>query len=446
MLTFDDLTDGQKAAFTRALDLISRNQLKRDQNQNGRATHITIRGSAGTGKTTLTKFLLNELFTRGVNGVVLCAPTHQAKKELANASGRASYTLHTVFKVNPVTLEENQIFEQRATPDLSALRVLVVDEASMNGRKMFDIVMNSIPAWCTVLAIGDYAQLRPVEPGESVPQRSPFFTDPRFEQVELTQVKRYDGPLIQVATDIRNGKWIYHCEKDGHGALQQPDFRSMMTNYFKHVRTLDDLRANRMMAYTNATVDKLNEIVRKYLYKTSVPFIKDEILVMQEPLTIEHSLGGKTLQEIVLTNGQYVRVLQAQERTMNIKARGMEPLTLKYWQLEVESDDEGEDYCKVKLNVLVDPHEMNKHFIYQSNTAQLYKSGTVKAQWKDYWKNKSLFTKVKAFPAQTIHKSQGATFDRSFLMTGCIHKADVELAQELLYVGATRAREDLFWM
>lgn len=444
MLTFDDLTDGQKNAFTRTLERISENQANQKTNQ--KAKHITIRGSAGTGKTTLTKFLLNELFRRGVNGVVLCAPTHQAKKELAKASGRISHTLHTVFKVNPVTLEENQIFEQRETPDLSSLRVLVVDEASMNGRKMFDIVMNSIPAWCTVLAIGDYAQLRPVEPGETRPERSPFFTDPRFEQIELTQVKRYDGPLIQVATDIRNGKWIYHCVENGRGVHKNPDFRTMMTNYFSHVRSMEDLHKNRMMAYTNATVDKLNEIVRKYLYKTQIPFIKDEILVMQEPLMVEHSLGGKTLQEIVLNNGQYVRVLQAQERTMNIKARGMEPLTLKYWQLEVESDDEGEDYVKVKLNVLVDQNEINKHFIYQSNTAQLYKSGTVKAFWKDYWSNKNLFTKVKAFPAQTIHKSQGATYDRSFLMTGCIHKADAELAQELLYVGSTRARIDLFWM
>lgn len=444
MLTFDDLTEGQKTAYTRVLARISENQA--DQKSSNITKHITIRGSAGTGKTTLTKFLLNELFSRGVNGVVLCAPTHQAKKELAKASGRHAFTLHSVFKVNPITLEENQIFEQREIPDLSSLRVLIVDEASMNGRKMFDIVMNSIPSWCTVVAIGDYAQLRPVEINEAQSERSPFFTDPRFEQIELTQVKRYDGPLIKVATDIRNGKWIYHCVENGHGVHQQPDFRSMMINYFSQVKTIDDLRNNRLMAYTNKTVDKLNEIVRKYLFKTTVPFIKDEILVMQEPLMVEHSLGGKTLQEIVLNNGQYVKVLNAQERTTSIKARGMEPLNLRYWHLEVESDDEGDDYCKAHLNVLVDQNEINKHFIYQSNTAQLYKSGTVKAFWKDYWKNKNLFTKVKAFPAQTIHKSQGATYDRSFLMTGCIHKADVELAQELLYVGSTRARTDLFWM
>lgn len=441
MIKFEDLTVGQKDAFNKALECI------------GTKKHITIRGPAGTGKTTLMKFLLDELYKRGTNGIILTAPTHQAKKELAKAAGRPANTIHRIFKINPVTLEENYIFEQRELPDMSKCRVLVVDECSMPGRKLFDIIMNSVPSYCTIIAVGDHAQLRPVEvegTESGGAALSPFFTDPRFTQVELTEVRRQgeNSPIIQVATDIRNGRWIYPCVRDGEGVHQHQDLRSFMVEYFRKVKSQDDFMGNRCLAYTNKTTDKLIQIIRKQVLKTEVPFIPDEVLVLQEPLMVEVSFGGKRMQEIIFNNGQLVRVLRTEERVTNIKARGMEDsVDIKHFRLEVESyDDENDDYAKAWINVITDQHELDKFFMYQARTATAYKSGEVKAYWKDFWKNKYEFIRVRSLPAQTIHKSQGSTIDNGFLFTGCIHSADAELAQQLLYVGVTRPRHNLHYI
>lgn len=439
MVTFNDLTDGQKNAFETALKRI-------DQKK-----HMTIRGPAGTGKTTLMKFLLNELDRRGYNGVILTAPTHQAKKELSKAAGRLANTIHSVFKINPVTLEENCIFEQRQLPDLSKARVIVVDECSMPDRKLFDIIMNTIPSWCVIIAVGDHAQLRPVDlNGNGAGLLSPFFTDPRFLQVELTEIRRQgeNSPIIQVGTDIRNGKWIYPCVRDGHGVHQHMQVADFMKAYFNVVKKPEDFHTSRCLAYTNKTVDKLNTIIRKHIFKTDFPFVLGEILVMQEPLMQELSYQGKKMQEIIFNNGQHVRILQIKQGTKTIRARGMDDeVDIEYFRLEVESTEEEEDeYAKTWIDVIVSDHEINKFNYYQARTAQAYKSGEVKAWWKDFWSNKNEFVKIKPLPAQTIHKSQGSTFDNGFMFTGCIHSADIDLAQQLLYVGTTRARHDVHYI
>jgi hypothetical protein len=43
------------------------------------------------------------------------------------------------------------------------------------------------------------------------------FTHKDFYQCELTEVMRSNAPIIDVATDVRNGLWIYDKVVDGHG-------------------------------------------------------------------------------------------------------------------------------------------------------------------------------------------------------------------------------------
>ena len=56
---------------------------------------VCISGPAGTGKTFLTKVLLKILESLyDSSKIALSAPTHQAKKVLANRSGRDAFTVH----------------------------------------------------------------------------------------------------------------------------------------------------------------------------------------------------------------------------------------------------------------------------------------------------------------------------------------------------------------
>ncbi|UYD57521.1 ATP-dependent DNA helicase [Aeromonas phage B614] len=435
MLTYDDLTIGQKSAIERALEAM---RTKR---------HITIRGPAGSGKTTMTRFLLERLFQTGQQGIVLTAPTHQAKKELSKHAMRKSYTIQSVLKINPSTLEENQIFEQKGTPDFSKTRVLICDEVSFYTRKLFDILMRNVPSHCVVIGIGDKAQIRGVSEDDTH-ELSPFFTDHRFDQIELTEVKRHQGPIIEVATDIRNGKWIYEkLDENGNGVKQYHTVKDFLTEYFRRTKKPDDLFDNRIMAYTNNSVDKLNAVIRKQLYgANAAPFIPGEILVMQEPLMFEIDVGGQTLKEVIFNNGQHVNILNVKPSRKVLKAKGVGEIEIECTMLECESHDEDEDdYKRAWFTVIHDQNTQAAISEFLSIIADKYRSREVFPNWKDFWAIRNAFTKVRPLGAMTFHKSQGSTFKNAYLFTPCLHQycRDPDVAQELIYVGNTRARENV---
>lgn len=440
MITYEQLTVGQKEAFDVALDAIKTKK-----------THVTINGPAGTGKTTLTKFLVDHLVRTGESGVILAAPTHQAKKVLAKLSGYEANTIHSIMKINPNTYEENQIFEQKEIPDMASCRVLICDEGSFYDRKLVQIILASVPSWCTIIVLGDQEQLRPVAPGETEQLLSPFFTHSKFKQVTLTEVKRSNGPIITVATEIRNGSWLrplIGADNQGvHSFGGEKPLKDYMMKYFDVVKDASMLIENRMYAYTNKSVDKLNGIIRRKLYETDQPFIAGEILVMQEPLMKTLKFEGKSFTEILYNNGQMVKVRLATPNTVFLEAKDVSgsPM-IRYWDLEVETAEEDEDFVIATIQVICDPDENMKLQHYLAKTADAYKNGGAKPFWKDFWDIRNKFKKVKALPVSTIHKGQGSSVDNAFLYTPCIHMADAQLAKQLLYVGSTRARHNLYYV
>lgn len=434
-MEFNDLTQGQKDAFTAAVEAIKSH------------THLTINGPAGTGKTTLTRFLIDHLIRTGEKGIILAAPTHQAKKVLSKLAGMDANTIHSILKINPTTYEDNTTFEQKDVPDLSDCRVLICDEASMYDKELFRILMASVPRWCSVIALGDIAQIRPVEPGSSVPQLSLFFNHKDFKQVSLTEVMRSNAPIIEVATDIRNGKWIYGKTVDDQGVHDlncSNSVQAFMTKYFDVVKTPEDLFETRMLAYTNKSVDTLNKIIRKRIYNTTEPFIKGEVLVMQEPLIKEYRFEGKSLSEVLFNNGEMVEVMSVRETSDMFKLKGVPgSVLIRYWQLDLKALD---SEVTGEIKTIVDESELNKLQLLLGKAADAYKSGTVKAEWRSFWALRRAFHKIKPLPCSTIHKSQGVSVDNVFLYTPCIHKADTQLAQQLLYVGTTRARHNVYYI
>lgn len=441
-ITFEQLTRSQRNTFDTTITAIKEKK-----------THVTINGPAGTGKTTLTRFIVDHLISTGETGIILAAPTHAAKKVLSKLSGMAAATIHSILKINPTTYEENMLFEQKEVPDLAQCRVLICDEASMWDRELFKILMASIPRWCTIIAIGDEAQIRPVSPGDSSTHKSPFFTHKDFLQLELDEVMRSNAPIIEVATDIRQGKWIYEHIRDGHGVhgfQSSTALKDYMMQYFSIVKDPMDLFENRMLAFTNKSVDKLNSIIRRKLYQTEDAFIAGEIIVMQEPLMRELMYDGKKFTETLFNNGQYVRILDAQYTSTFLGAKGVSGEHLiRHWVLDVETYGDDEEYAREQIRVISDEQEMNKFQFFLAKAADTYKNWNKggKAPWSEFWEAKRKFHKVKALPCSTFHKAQGISVDTSFIYTPCIHVSnDNKFKLELLYVGTTRGRHDVYFV
>ena len=139
---------------------------------------MILRGSAGTGKTTLAGAIVRAMATLKQK-MVLLAPTGRAAKVFAHHAGHAAYTIH------------RRIYRQRTAGDLSAFNLnvnlqrdtlYIVDEASMvsngSGREntpfgsgcLLDDLMQYVYGAdqnCRLLLIGDPAQLPPVGETES---------------------------------------------------------------------------------------------------------------------------------------------------------------------------------------------------------------------------------------------------------------------------------------
>ena len=134
---------------------------------------MILRGSAGTGKTTLAGAIVRAMAALKQK-MVLLAPTGRAAKVFSHHAGHAAYTIH------------RRIYRQRTAGDLSAFNLnvnlqrdtlYIVDEASMvsngNGHEptafgsgcLLDDLMQYVYSTdqnCRLLLIGDPAQLPPV--------------------------------------------------------------------------------------------------------------------------------------------------------------------------------------------------------------------------------------------------------------------------------------------
>ena len=124
---------------------------------------MILRGSAGTGKTTLASAIVKAMLALKQK-LVLLAPTGRAAKVLSNYSGTTAFTIH------------RRIYRQKTAGDMSTFNLgfnaahdtlFIVDEASMiaNGdAPLLDDLIRFVynNRNCRLLLIGDQAQLPPV--------------------------------------------------------------------------------------------------------------------------------------------------------------------------------------------------------------------------------------------------------------------------------------------
>lgn len=406
--------------------------------------HMTIRGPAGVGKSFITKHLIDSCEDK--NGIFLATPTHQAKIVLAKMSGMGVSTLHSLLKIHPQTYEEVRTFEQAGDPELEDCRILFIDEASMVDDDLFEILMQSIHPHCRIIAIGDYHQLQPVK--HEAGHISPFFTDERFMQVEMTTILRQaaDNPIIQVATGIRNGGKLHHLTKQGKGVYNLPDLRTYFKLFFGKVKHPDDLLNYRMLSFTNDIVDKCNTAIRAEVYKTEAPYIPGEYLVLQNPVVIKETFKGIEVVETLFNNGQIVQIedLRAEEFVLNLPLAGKRKVNM--FVLHCRDLETNEVKPMKVLAGIDDKIELSE---YLNKAAQLFKESSSKykkSMWSQFWKLKDTFAETKPLGANTVHKSQGITLTGALYYTRDKSYTDFEIQQQLDYVACTRPTDFLAYM
>ena len=137
---------------------------------------IGIWGYAGVGKTFLTAHLTRALQNSyGFEGVRMCATTHKAARQVEKAMASHGVvtevcTIHRLLGVRQV--RDHNTGEEYFAPDKSnppkldiGVQVVVLDETSMLDQRLYELLMDAICLWQTVIFVGDSEQIPPVADG-----------------------------------------------------------------------------------------------------------------------------------------------------------------------------------------------------------------------------------------------------------------------------------------
>jgi len=119
---------------------------------------FVLTGGPGTGKTTITKAII-QIFINAGKTVLLAAPTGRAAKRMSEACGMESKTIHRLLESKPP-----EGFGRNAENPLEG-DVLILDESSMIDIILMYNLLKAVPDKMTLIFVGDVDQLPSVGAG-----------------------------------------------------------------------------------------------------------------------------------------------------------------------------------------------------------------------------------------------------------------------------------------
>lgn len=287
-----------------------------------------LKGSAGTGKTTLLKAFVESLENKECKSVLM-APTGRAAFILGEKTEHEAATIHrTIYRIEEGWEDDDSeqiVFGLRHNEDSLDNTIYFVDEASMvsdtyTESDMFKFgsgyLLKDILDYCgarKIVFVGDYAQLPPVGQTFSPAMSAEYLTDKYHascQEVMLKEVIRQleDSLIYKNATTIRDAIETNHFNEfkitDGEDVIKS---ESLIDDYKNLTKGSIDQNVI-VIAYSNKQVLDYNIAIRKYLFPNSEERIRsgDLLLVSQNNYHFSEELF----------NGTIVRVLSCDPDTM----------------------------------------------------------------------------------------------------------------------------------
>lgn len=124
-----------------------------------RTKMMVLTGGPGTGKTTITKAIV-QAYKKLKAKILLCAPTGRAAKRMFETIGVEAKTIHRLLEYSP----REDGFQRNENNPL-ACSLIVIDESSMMDTMLMFHLLKAIPLGATVIFVGDVHQLPSVGPG-----------------------------------------------------------------------------------------------------------------------------------------------------------------------------------------------------------------------------------------------------------------------------------------
>lgn len=419
----------------------------------------TLSGYAGTGKSHLTRIIINELEELG-ESCTICAPTHKAKIVIERFTGKEGMTIHKLLSLAPnINIMQLDFNDLRFNiPKTSSFfpsnNIIFCDEASMVNDVLFDLMIDRCKKNnCKVIFIGDVAQLKPINHETT----SKVFNIE--DKIFLTEVFRQDeaSALSQILPICRT-EFIEKFEKieSVNGSVFvytdiKPFFINAMEN-FKIAIENKDILETKILSYTNNRVKIFNDKIHLNLFGEN-EYYKGEFLTCHDSVQI----GWDSF-----WNGMdYIIVEEPFETTITIPGIGEFP----GYKLEVYDSS---NKVNLNLNILSRNTTQNQlknlcgtieQIRQDAVEAKMRKLRTSGVLWKQYFKIMESFTtpfdlyydnrliRKTTFDygyAMTYHRSQGSTINNTFLdMKSISFCRDKNEKRQLQYVALSRAKHNV---
>ena len=356
------------------------------QRYKSREPYTCIAGYAGTGKSTLVKYIIKELNISD-RFIAYVAYTGKASLVLQQKGCPGATTAHRLLYHTRELPDGTFTHIPREYPE-KKLKLIIVDEVSMLEKEQWEILMRlGIP----VIALGDPFQLPPIHEDNGVLAHPHVFLDQVMRQAQ-------DSEIIRLSMDIRDGKSLnLHKGKDVAVISKQQVTDQLL------------LKADQVLCGKNVTRFDLNRRIRKAIWKDKyqmTPIEGDKIICLKNYW--DH--GN-------LTNGTIGTI----DKISLFDSRLLKPLMFANFESDV-----GDKYTMLNMDY------------------KLFTEGQTTVN-KDNWREFRREIRPMEFDygyAITVHKSQGSEFDKVVLFNEYLG-GDREHYLRWLYTGVTRASKKL---
>jgi exodeoxyribonuclease-5 len=436
-----------------------------------------IKGWAGTGKTycvsLFVKYVLEIVYpTKNWYKIAVTGPTNKSVRVIKKTSGirNTRVTFQTTHKLlglkEKITMDGKQEFTNDGDfkPSINSTKLLIIDEVSMLNDDLFENILE-YRGKTKIICMGDPAQIPPVGRPDCIPFREELAETYKIKTVELRTIMRQKegNAIIDSSVAIRSNigspqpqvEPITNLNEKGEGIeflnLNSPEtrrnFSERLKEYFKTDRFAKDSEYAKIIAWRNKTVDTMNGIIRNVIYgeeaRTS-KILLGEKLIANNPVIQEGYVVLNTNEEFTVTAFD---VKTDNLRFMISKNPDDEPveITIKYYDTDVVYISDNDEEIKVGIEILHEDSEaeFNK-FANVLRLRAIEKRGADKS-WLHYYNFLRRYADVNFAYAITAHKSQGSTYNTTFVLEDDINmNLDVVERNRIKYTAYTRASKKVY--
>ena len=366
--------------------------------------YTTIAGYAGTGKSTLVKFIIEALQVEP-SKVCYATYTGKAAQVLAKKGNKNAITLHRLL-YDSFPLPAGGFYRKKKP--FIEYSVVVVDEVSMAPKELMDLLFSHN---AYVICLGDPFQLPPIdkEQDNHLLDKPHIFLDEIMRQAA-------ESEIIRLTMDIRAGKPLELFKGSEVQILDKGDLVDGIYTW-----------ADQILVATNNKRHEINDFMRQKKGFGPNPTIGDKIICLRNywddySLSPEHD---------PLVNGTIGYITDTPEKIcLNVPRYLYQPGVIEALSVPMESDV-GQEYIPY-----IDSNIINGKESILTNYDK-YKLGKAKTRIGDVIPREFAYAY-----AITVHKSQGSEWNKILVMEESFPRDKMEHAR-WLYTACTRASEKL---